>query len=253
MISDLSKLIEEASQDAADAAERRRIARDEQKRVAAVEYLYEHLQDRSGEDWQRSYAARLAEFGNAISMHGFAQNVAGMEPVSTTIRDRRDEKIAIGILRLAVAGNADELLVRIRQIPTGCRWRKAFSGSDNFLARILCRESGTTDAATANSRGGRLATHVEAVIISHGNYFYSVPGGQQRLVTIAEDHVLQAFLTQPAMDTGTLSDAVRDGVGRPREVLGKLKKKYNGDFSAAITLPGKKGNGGYAVNIRRAQ
>ena len=69
-------------------------------------------------------------------------------------------------------------------------------------------------------------------------------------VSDAEDLVLSAFLRRPAMSQGDLID--QTGLAHAHKVLARLAAKYGGAFAAAIRLPGKKGNGGYAVLIRNA-
>jgi hypothetical protein len=71
-------------------------------------------------------------------------------------------------------------------------------------------------------------------------------------VTGGEHAVLQAFLDCPAMSEADLVRKANDATaGR---LLGALctPGKYGGIFAPAITLPGRKGQGGYRVRIRRS-
>jgi hypothetical protein len=86
-------------------------------------------------------------------------------------------------------------------------------------------------------------------IIYHGNGTYSIGDDTLRL-TESEDCVLQAFLDYPAMAKDQL--IANSGFDKAVDVLRSLRKKHNGVFAEAITMPGARGRGGYRVRIARA-
>jgi hypothetical protein len=79
---------------------------------------------------------------------------------------------------------------------------------------------------------------------------YRIGDGEPIKVEESDDDVLRAFLDTPAMNRPQLTEHFGDG-NAPR-VLKRLTKKYGGVFARHIRLPGKRGQGGYHVNIRRA-
>jgi hypothetical protein len=78
---------------------------------------------------------------------------------------------------------------------------------------------------------------------------YGIGDADPVTVTDIEDSVLQAFLSAPSMSAPQLVTKISDD--RAPRVLGRLRKKYGGIFAPAIRCPGKKGQGGYSVRIRR--
>jgi hypothetical protein len=86
-------------------------------------------------------------------------------------------------------------------------------------------------------------------IVSLGNRQYRIGNMRPVLVEENEDTVLQAFLEQASMDGPAL--VLKAGFDRAARVLNGLKSKYGGQFAAAIHTPGKRGQGGYHVEIRR--
>jgi hypothetical protein len=86
------------------------------------------------------------------------------------------------------------------------------------------------------------------VIIALGERQYRIGDFPPLSVEENEDSVLQTFLERPSMDGPTLID--KAGFDSAPRVLRTLRKKYQGRFAHAITLPGKKGEGGYHVAIR---
>jgi hypothetical protein len=84
-------------------------------------------------------------------------------------------------------------------------------------------------------------------IIDLGNRIYSI-GGREKQVTQREDDVLQAFTDAPALSQKDLIASA--GFDRAPRVLQKLRERYDGMFAPAITLPRRKGAGGYVVNVR---
>jgi hypothetical protein len=89
----------------------------------------------------------------------------------------------------------------------------------------------------------------EAVIFALGNRQYKIANDSPIVVEENEDSVLQAFQEQSTMDGPSL--IIKAGFDRAPRVLKSLKTKYNGRFASAIRTPGKKGQGGYHVSIRR--
>ncbi len=85
-------------------------------------------------------------------------------------------------------------------------------------------------------------------VIAMGNGCYRISDSRVFRVSEDEDAVLSAFLEFPAMEEKELN--TNSGVGRARDVLCDLKRKYGGAFASAIHLPGGKGKGGYHVSIR---
>lgn len=86
-------------------------------------------------------------------------------------------------------------------------------------------------------------------ILSLGERQYRVGNALPVTLEENEDSVLQAFLEQASMNGPTLIS--KAGFDDAPRVLRNLRKKYGGIFSANITLPSKKGQGGYRVAIRR--
>jgi hypothetical protein len=85
------------------------------------------------------------------------------------------------------------------------------------------------------------------VIISLGERQYQIGDTSPVTLEANEDNVLQAFLEQASMDGPRLIDIA--GFEAAPRVLRSLCKKYDGRFGPAITLPAKKGQGGYHVAI----
>jgi hypothetical protein len=96
-------------------------------------------------------------------------------------------------------------------------------------------------------------------IVSLGGGRYRVGRFDPIKVTQREDWVLTAFVRKSPLTKGELADLIaeiepEDAVGVLRSLKGTKKRvaKYNGLFANAIRLPGKRGAGGYHVNVRRA-
>jgi hypothetical protein len=87
-----------------------------------------------------------------------------------------------------------------------------------------------------------------AEIISLGKRQYKIGDADPIMVEANEDFVLLAFLEQASMDGPMLIN--RAGFDNAPRVLRNICKKYDGRFAPAITLPRKKGEGGYHVAIR---
>jgi hypothetical protein len=87
-------------------------------------------------------------------------------------------------------------------------------------------------------------------ILYHGDRRYQVSEGQPFVVTENEDNVLQAFLGAPALDQKMLIR--RSGMNDAARSLRALCKKYDGVMASAIRLPGRKGRGGYRVQVTLA-
>jgi hypothetical protein len=86
-------------------------------------------------------------------------------------------------------------------------------------------------------------------IVYLGSHRLYAMGSEIRVVTETEDILLRAFLSKGAMDSKMLE---QECYGKHAvKTLKRLKSKYNGIFSEAITTPGVKGNGGYFVRIIR--
>jgi len=86
-------------------------------------------------------------------------------------------------------------------------------------------------------------------ITSLGNRNYAINGKTQH-VTPVEDAVLTAVLEA---DGHVDSDGLirKSGHGSACKIIRGLRRKYGGHLAPAITLPGRKGKGGYVVRIRR--
>jgi len=120
---------------------------------------------------------------------------------------------------------------------------RAFANSAAAVGEILDRiDAGQT--AT-----GMDETPDETTILAHGHLVYSIADYEKIAVSDREDYILQSFLAVPAMDDRTLTN--KSGVPRSRDVLKRLRTKYDGRFAVAITMPGTKSAGGYRVRIRR--
>lgn len=145
----------------------------------------------------------------------------------------------IGVANTTLAEAAIRgVLAKTRQCDKFIQWDPGFSPKEHKEMQL-----------------GRGAHHLPeapdaGTIISHGMKLYSIGNTDRRLLTAREDAVLQSFLVSPALSHERL-------LGRSRcddapRVLRQLKSKYDGLFSPAITLPGKKSAGGYRVRIRSA-
>jgi hypothetical protein len=87
----------------------------------------------------------------------------------------------------------------------------------------------------------------KAVIRSMGNRCYRIGEEQPVLLTETEDTVLQAFLKSPALEK---RDLIREsGYNDAPRILAHIREKHK-SFRPAISLPKRKGKGGYRVNIR---
>ncbi|HKI30285.1 MAG TPA: hypothetical protein VKA46_00235 [Gemmataceae bacterium] len=76
-------------------------------------------------------------------------------------------------------------------------------------------------------------------------------GGFPYVATASENDVLGAFLRHSAMTLEELKDV--SGRTHAHKVLARLRQKAGGAFAPAIHLPGRRGNGGYAVMIEEAK
>jgi hypothetical protein len=88
----------------------------------------------------------------------------------------------------------------------------------------------------------------ESVIVSLGDRQYRIGKNTPLTVTPPHDAVLKAFIKRPTMDEPTLRN-LANGLDEPAKALRDLRKKYGGQFAPAITLPGRKSQGGYHVRI----
>jgi len=91
----------------------------------------------------------------------------------------------------------------------------------------------------------------QKTIIFLAERLYRIPGHKQVEVTDAEDSVLQSFLDTPTMTLPTIRE--KSGLADPdiKSAIRGLRQKYDGCFADAIDCPGRKGNGGYTVRVRR--
>jgi hypothetical protein len=87
------------------------------------------------------------------------------------------------------------------------------------------------------------------VILSLGNRQYRIGAHAPCTVQDAEDRVLQAFVGRPTMDTRALK-CLAPEILDPGKVLRTLCIRYDSRFAPAITLPGRKGKGGYHVAVK---
>jgi hypothetical protein len=78
---------------------------------------------------------------------------------------------------------------------------------------------------------------------------YRVPGGEPFSVEQCYDDVLKPFLDTPAMSKRELIDHY--GYPSAPRVLKRLTEWYDRRFAPFIHLPGRRGNLGYRVSIRR--
>jgi hypothetical protein len=95
------------------------------------------------------------------------------------------------------------------------------------------------------------------VIVWHGGRRYSIGGDDPACLNERDHTVLQAFLGDgrgfPPLPAMGKDELVGRSFDHAPAVLRKLCESYDGRFASAITLPGAKGRGGYAVRIRRAE
>jgi hypothetical protein len=109
--------------------------------------------------------------------------------------------------------------------------------TDNHFANLL---------TTPPAESGPTKERQVSPILALGNRRYAVSGHGAVTVTYNQDLALQAFLSAGSLDKPLLQNTFNDA---PR-VLRQLKKQYPDTLGKRIFLPGKKGQGGYAVKIR---
>ncbi len=79
---------------------------------------------------------------------------------------------------------------------------------------------------------------------------YSLDGKKSLCVPEELDNILQTFLEYPtAMETKELTD--RSGVSNVSRAVKKLAEWNNGVFAPAVSMPEKKGKGGYFIRVKR--
>jgi len=88
------------------------------------------------------------------------------------------------------------------------------------------------------------------VRIAPGVFLPPGPANFPYRVTASESDVLGAFLRYRALFLEELKSV--SGRTHAHKVLARLRGKADGAFAAAIRLPRRRGNGGYAVLIREA-
>lgn len=106
--------------------------------------------------------------------------------------------------------------------------------------------AGPRDLLVVANRSEKPPAPDEIVYLKNG--LYKIGAWQAILLTTKEDYILRTFLQYGTLDTESLKD--RSGYDRAPRDLRELRKKYEGRFAPAISCPGKRGRGGYRVNIR---
>lgn len=195
-----------------------------------------------------------------LAIERIAKTATDFPPATTdgAFRFRRMELVAAietvvatyGIIKPAILNAIDNWPTASIGISELARWNSAVLFLGDELAKLPQAPVTSELAAATGSDLPKPQKNLSDTMISHGDKAYSIGDYGPITLTDPEDDTLQPFLEKPSMSKDDLCSS--SGNPNAPRILKALKTRYDKRFKAAISLPGGKGKGGYAVRIRKS-
>jgi hypothetical protein len=208
--------------------------------LAELSAIQDATAGREGADWNRPDADKVLtpmwegiEFNPLrLAALAVAANHPNLPTLIYALQEARSKLLNMAAIYLRPY--ADDLVSR--RVSIG----NAASGLDSACHALTLAAHRLADMASVPVGGS------STTIVDIGDRVYEI-GGKKMQVTKAEDDTLQAFIDSESLDDKNLKQITKSNRA-PRTLRG-LRERYSGMFAPAITLPGKRGNGGYVVRI----